>query len=71
VNGWLDLPTKRAKDNAAEKLAALEAHLGELERQREDAKVVDTHYRELRDLQAAIAEAKHALRSGSGERALR
>lgn len=72
VEGWGDLPTKRAKDTAAARLADLDTRMGELERQRENvAEVVASHYREMHDLQQSIASAKLAMRSETGEEALR
>jgi DNA invertase Pin-like site-specific DNA recombinase len=72
VDGWQDLPTKRAKDTAAARLKTLDARLGELEQQRQDvAGLVEQHCRELNDLQTAIGEARKAIRSEAGERALR
>lgn len=69
---WADLPTPRAKEKAKAELAELEARIEELERQKQDsADAVEQHYREIIDLQCAIGEARRALRSESGERALR
>jgi DNA invertase Pin-like site-specific DNA recombinase len=62
VEGWRDLPTQRAKETAKAKLAALEARIAELEQQRQDAaEVVESYWRQARDLQQAIADARDAL----------
>lgn len=72
MDRWADLPTPRAKEKARERFAELEARIAELRRQGEDAaEVVYTNYREMHDLQTAIADARLALRSEEGERALR
>jgi hypothetical protein len=72
VDRWADRPTKRAKDTAAARLADLEARMEELERQQQDAaEVVETHDREMLDLQQAVADAKLAMQNDAGERALR
>jgi DNA invertase Pin-like site-specific DNA recombinase len=69
---WADLPTPRAKEKAKHRFAELEARIGQLQQQQEDAaEAVEWHYRRLTDLQAALAEAKLAMRSETGERALR
>lgn len=69
---WGDLPTPRAKEKAKERFAELEARITELRRQQEDAaEVVEQHYSQMNDLQAAIADAKLAMESDAGERALR
>jgi DNA invertase Pin-like site-specific DNA recombinase len=69
---YADLPTPRAKEKAAAELAALEARISEAERQREDvAGVVEGLHREMLDLRSAIESAKTAMRSETGERALR
>lgn len=72
VDGWADLPTKRAKDTAKAKLATLEARLEDLERQQTSAAdVVVKAWQEMRTLQAAIAEARIAMHCGDGERSVR
>ncbi len=72
VSGWIDLPTKRAKETAAGQLAALDTRIGELERQRLDvSETVERHYREMRGLQRAITEAQFAMQGPDGERAHR
>jgi DNA invertase Pin-like site-specific DNA recombinase len=72
VDSWRDLPTQRAKDTATARLKVLDARLTELERQREDAaEVVERHYRQLKDLQTAIADARQAMYGKTGERAMR
>lgn len=69
---WADLPTARAKEKAKERFNELEARIAELRRQGEDvAEVVASNYREIHDLQSAIADARLAMRSEQGERALR
>jgi hypothetical protein len=69
---WADLPTPRAKEKAREQFALLEARIEGLRRQQQDAaSVVEQHYREIRDLQKAIADAKLAMQSKADERALR
>jgi hypothetical protein len=69
---WSDLPTPRAKQKAKERFAELEARIEQLRQQQQDiADVVEQHYRQLADLQAAIAAAKLAMRREVGERALR
>jgi hypothetical protein len=72
VKGWVDLPTQRAKDTAAARLAELEGEMQELETWRADAaEVVAGHYQEVQDLQRAIGEAERAMRSERGALALR
>jgi hypothetical protein len=72
MHRWADLPTPRAKEQARSELAKLEARMAELEGQQQDsAGVVEQHYREMKDLQQAITDAKLAMQSGAGERALR
>jgi hypothetical protein len=62
----------RAKEKAKEQFAKLEARMGELRQQQEDAgEVVATAYREMPELQRAIADARLAMRAKDGERALR
>jgi hypothetical protein len=69
---WADLPTPGAKEKAKGRFAELEARIAELRRQQEDAaEVVAEHYREMLELQTAIADARLAMRSQGGERALR
>ena len=69
---WADLPTPRAKEKAKERFTELEARIEELKRQREDVVgLVERYCRDIYDLQATIAEAKRAMRSETGERALR
>jgi DNA invertase Pin-like site-specific DNA recombinase len=72
VDGWADLPTKRAKETASSRLAALDARLGELEREKQDAAAaVEQQVRDLYSLQTAVAAARQALADATGERALR
>jgi uncharacterized coiled-coil protein SlyX len=72
VDGWRDLPTQRAKDVAAERLAVLDTRLGELERKREDlGETVFAHFNEMNDLRQAIADAELAMQSTASERSLR
>jgi DNA invertase Pin-like site-specific DNA recombinase len=72
VEGWRDLPTARAKETAKAKLAALESRIGELEKQREDAAgVVESYWKQMLDLQRALADAREALTSEGGTQALR
>jgi DNA invertase Pin-like site-specific DNA recombinase len=69
---WADLPTPRAKEKARQRFAELEARIERLrQQQRNVADVVEQHYGRLNDLQAALAEARLAMRSEQGERALR
>jgi hypothetical protein len=69
---YADLPTPRAQAKAKAELLEVEARIAELERQREDAaSVVEQCYREMHDLQQAIANAKLAMASETGDRALR
>lgn len=69
---WTDLPTPRAKDKAKAQLVALEQRIEELEKQREDvAGAVERHQREIASLQQAVATANIAMRSQTGERAMR
>ncbi len=68
----LKLTTPRAIEKTNRDMEKLEARIKELEKHRDDAAdQVERHYREVMDLQSAIAEAKLAMRSESGERALR
>jgi DNA invertase Pin-like site-specific DNA recombinase len=72
VERWADLPTQRAKDTAKARLTALDQRITELERQRADvAQEVTTAWAEVYGLQQAIADARQALSSDTGERALR
>jgi DNA invertase Pin-like site-specific DNA recombinase len=69
---WADLPTKRAKDLAAQRLQELEAQLDELEGQQQDLTgLIQSQYRELLALWDATAAARAALALGQDERALR
>ncbi|MFO0825226.1 MAG: recombinase family protein [Gemmataceae bacterium] len=69
---WADLPTPRAREKAKERFLALEASIEELKQQQQDAaEVVSTQYREMVNLQTAIADARLAMKSENGERALR
>jgi hypothetical protein len=69
---WKTLPTQRARDKATERFQELEARLDALKEQQQDSTaVVERHYREMRDLQKAIADAKRALASQGGERSRR
>jgi hypothetical protein len=69
---YADLPTPRAKEKAKKELAAVEGRIAQLEQQQQDiAESVEQQYQKLQQLQQAIAEAKRAMRSESGERALR
>jgi hypothetical protein len=70
---WADLPkTPRVQEKAKERFAALEARIEDPGRQQQDAaEVVATHYRELHDLQRAIAEGKLAMQSEASAQALR
>jgi hypothetical protein len=62
-----------AKDDATEELVQLEARINELKNQQVNrSEVVESHYREILQLQLAIADARIAMRKGAGgERALR
>jgi DNA invertase Pin-like site-specific DNA recombinase len=72
VEQWADLPTPRAKEKARERFAEVETRIAGLRRQQENvSEVVEQHYRDMLDLQRAIRDAKTALQSGAGERALR
>lgn len=69
---WADLPTPRARDKAKARFTRLEAEIDELRRQgKEIADAVGSLYHEMNDHQIAIAAAKRAMQSDSGERALR
>ena len=69
---YADLPTPRAKEKAKAELEAVEKRIGDLERHRDDmAGVVERQFREMLDLLIKVAEAKIALQSTTGERALR
>jgi hypothetical protein len=68
----LKLTTPRAVAKANQQLAELESQIARLEQQRQDlADLVERHWREILDLGRAIAEARRAMESGTGERALR
>jgi hypothetical protein len=69
---WADLPTKLAKEKAKQRFAELEGRIEELRRQLEDAaEIVEQHYREVRDLQSAIADTRLMMQSETGAQALR
>jgi hypothetical protein len=69
---YADLPTPRAKEKAKAELTALEGRIEELESQQADAAdTVEGHWRQMLDLQHAIAEAKQAMAAEAGERHLR
>jgi hypothetical protein len=69
---YADLPTPRAKEKAKAELSELEAKITELERQKEDmAGSVAALYRQVHDLQMAIADARLAMKNQAGEQALR
>jgi DNA invertase Pin-like site-specific DNA recombinase len=69
---WQSLPTQRAKDKVEQQFKALEARMAELEHQMgQGAAEVAAHWREMATLQSAIADAKLALKSTQGERAIR
>jgi DNA invertase Pin-like site-specific DNA recombinase len=69
---WADLPTPKAKEIARERFALLESQITELEKQQENAaEVVMRHYRQMSDLQVAVAEAQKAMESGRSSQALR
>jgi hypothetical protein len=69
---YADLPTPRAKEKAKGELAALEAHISELERQRHDvAGQVEQLYRQTEEIYAAVVRARADLRAEARERALR
>ena len=71
-NQWADLPTPLAKEKARKRFEELEAQIEELRMQQNNvAEDVETHYREMYDLQLAIANAKLVMRKDSGERSLR
>jgi DNA invertase Pin-like site-specific DNA recombinase len=68
----LNLKTERAIAKANRQLAELEALIGRLEQQRQNiADVVEREWREICDLRDAINQAKRAMKSETGERALR
>jgi DNA invertase Pin-like site-specific DNA recombinase len=72
VDGWRDLPTQRAKDTAAARLATLDARMQELEGQQADAAdAVEAQWRQLLDLRQAITTAREALRGEASALALR
>jgi DNA invertase Pin-like site-specific DNA recombinase len=72
VTAWADLPTRQAKEAAAARLAPLGARIGELEQLRQDqAGAVRRTWREMNELQRAIADALRNLRADSEERSLR
>jgi DNA invertase Pin-like site-specific DNA recombinase len=72
VDRLIDMPTQRAKDTVRARLAALDTRMTELEQQRQDAAaVVEQHWREMTELQLAIADAKLAMQDVEGEAALR
>jgi DNA invertase Pin-like site-specific DNA recombinase len=72
LDGWADLPTKRAKETAAARLAGLESRMEELEKQRQDAAdLVVNGWREMRDLEQAVAEARETMRGESAAHQLR
>jgi DNA invertase Pin-like site-specific DNA recombinase len=72
---WSDLPTPLAKAKAKAKFADLEGRITALRQQQEDvAEMVEGHYRDILDLQAAVEKAKKAMQAdaaATGERALR
>jgi DNA invertase Pin-like site-specific DNA recombinase len=69
---YADLKTPLARQKADAELADLEARIEELRAHRHDAaELVAAQYREVYDLQLAIADARAAMRADSGERALR
>jgi DNA invertase Pin-like site-specific DNA recombinase len=69
---WPTLPTERSRAKVKAEMDALEAKMGELERQQAEsgAEVCD-HYREVQVLSLAIADARQSLASEHGEQALR
>jgi len=72
TKAWADLPTPRAKQAAKAQLEALEQRLTELEQQRQDAAgAVAEAYRQVCDLQRAVAAARLAIQGGTNERELR
>jgi DNA invertase Pin-like site-specific DNA recombinase len=72
TKGWADLPTPRAKEKAKAELAALEARIASLEKQRQEtAESVADHYRQMLDLERSISEAREAFKGEEGERKYR
>jgi hypothetical protein len=72
MHRYADLPTPRAKEKARAELAQLEARIEVMERQQEDtSEAVEQHYDEMLDLRQASADARLAMSSEAGERALR
>jgi hypothetical protein len=72
MHRYADLPTPRAKEKAKGELTELEARIEALEGQQQDmSDVIEGHYRQMTDLQAAIRAAKQAMTSANGERAIR
>jgi hypothetical protein len=72
VDGWVDLPSPRAKERSKARLKELEARMDGLKQAGEDASAaVEAACRELHDLQLAIADARRALAAEAGEQALR
>src|SRR5262249_41960972 len=72
MRGWADLTNPRAKAKADAELARLDDRIKELEQQQQDAaEVVVSQFREMHNLQRAIDTVKAAMRSETGERALR
>jgi DNA invertase Pin-like site-specific DNA recombinase len=69
---WAEPPTPLAKEKAKARLADLEARIGELRAQQQDAAgAVTEALRAVHDLQDAIHAARQAMRGEAGERALR
>jgi hypothetical protein len=69
---WADLPTPRAKEKAKAELAALEARIEELEKQRQDiGATVTAQWSQVLDLALAVKETHRAMESEEGAHALR
>jgi DNA invertase Pin-like site-specific DNA recombinase len=72
VDGWKDLPNRRAKDAAKTRLDALDARMKELEHQREDAaEQVVKFWSQVEDLTDAIVQARQTMRDDDSPQALR
>jgi DNA invertase Pin-like site-specific DNA recombinase len=64
---WANPPSPGTKAKAEKKFRELEAQIGELRQQRQDAaEVVVSHYRAMLDLQQAVADALRELRGSGG-----